>query len=35
MKWIISGYYYDGDQAWTLMIAGDGSGKTKKVKGIV
>ena len=33
-KWIITGYYYDGENAWTLLIAADGSGKTKKIKGI-
>jgi len=33
-KWIITGYYYDGKNAWTLLIAADGSGKTKKIKGI-
>ena len=33
-KWIITGYYYDGENSWTLLIASDGSGKTKKIKGI-
>lgn len=32
--WIISGYYYDGKTAYTLLIAADGSGKTKKIKGV-
>jgi len=32
--WIISGYYYDGKTAWTLLIAADGSGKTKRIKGV-
>ncbi|MEL0325477.1 MAG: hypothetical protein VXA09_00540 [Burkholderiaceae bacterium] len=33
--WVISGYYMDrkGD-AWTLLVAADGSGKTKKIKGV-
>lgn len=35
-KWIIDGYYVDEKGvAWTLMIAADGSGKTKKIKGVV
>ena len=34
-KWIISGYYFDGDKAWTLLLAADGSNKTKKIKGVV
>jgi len=33
-KWNISGYYYDGKTAWTLLIAADGSGKIKKIKGV-
>jgi len=34
-KWVISGYYMDKkDNAWTLLIAADGSGKTKKIKGV-
>ena len=35
MKWIISGYYYDGKTAYTLLVAADGSGKTKRVKGVL
>jgi len=36
VKWIVSGYYVDEKGiSWTLMIAADGSGKTKKVKGVV
>jgi len=34
-KWIVTGYYYDGKTAWTYLIANDGSGKEKKVKGIL
>jgi len=34
IKWIISGYYYDGKDSWTLLIAADGSGKQKRIKGI-
>ena len=34
-RWVISGYYWDGKNAWTLLIAADGSGKTKKMKGVV
>lgn len=34
-KWVISGYYLDKKgMAWTLLIAADGSGKTKKIKGV-
>jgi len=33
-SWIISGYYWDGKNAWTLLIAADGSGKTKRIKGV-
>lgn len=33
--WEISGYYMDEKgTAWTLLIAADGSGKTKKIKGV-
>jgi len=32
--WEISGYYYDGKTAYTLLVAADGSGKTKKIKGV-
>jgi len=31
-KWIISGYYLDGKNIWTILE--DGRGKTKKVKGL-
>jgi len=34
-QWIISGYYWDGKDSWTLLIAADGSGKTKMRKGII
>jgi len=33
-QWIISGYYWDGKDSWTLLIAANGSGKTKRIKGI-
>jgi len=33
-KWVICGYYFDGKDSWTLLIAADGSGKTKQIKGI-
>ena len=33
-KWIVTGYYYDGDNAWTLLIAADGAGKTNRIKEI-
>lgn len=33
-KWIICGYYWDGTDNWTLLIAADGSEKTKRIKGI-
>jgi hypothetical protein len=32
MKWNIHGYYFDGQQEWTILINDDG--KTKTVKGI-
>ena len=32
--WVISGYYWDGKDGWTLLIAADGSGKTKRIKGV-
>ena len=32
--WETCGYYYDGKTAYTLLIAVDGSGKTKKIKGV-
>ena len=35
MKWTITGYYWDGKNNWTLLIAADGSGKTKRIKGNV
>jgi len=36
VKWIVSGYYIDEKGvAWTCYIAADGSGKTKKEKGVV
>ena len=34
-KWVISGYYFDGDMSWTILIAADGSGKSKRVKGVI
>ena len=34
-KWVISGYYFDGDMGWTILIAADGSGKSKRVKGVI
>lgn len=34
-QWIVSGYYWDGKTSWTLLIATDGSGKTKKMKGVM
>ena len=34
-KWISSGYYIDDSGSWTLLIAADGSGKTKRIKGVV
>jgi len=34
-QWIINGYYWDGQNNWTLFIAADGSGKTKKMKGVM
>ena len=35
IKWIIVGYEYEGETPYTLLIAGDGSGKTKKIKGVI
>ena len=32
MKWTIAGYYWDGKNSWTLFVAADGSGKTKRIK---
>jgi len=34
-KWVISGYYFDGNMSWTILIAADGSGKSKRVKGVI
>ena len=34
-KWIVTGYYCDGKTTWTYLLANDGSGKEKKVKGIL
>jgi len=34
-KWVISGYYFDGNMGWTILIAADGSGKSKRVKGVI
>ena len=34
-KWVISGYYFDGDMTWTILIAANGSGKSKRVKGVI
>jgi hypothetical protein len=34
-KWVISGYYFDGDQAWTLLHLLDDWKKTKKIKGVI
>jgi hypothetical protein len=35
-KWVITGYYMDDKgMSWTLLLAADGSGKTKKVKGVL
>ena len=33
-RWVISGYYWDGKNSWTLLIAADCSGKTKMIKGV-
>jgi hypothetical protein len=35
MKWTITGYYWDGKDSWTLLVAADGSGKTKRIKGVM
>ena len=35
MKWTITGYYWDGKDSWILLVAADGSGKTKRIKGTV
>lgn len=34
-KWIINGYYLDGNDIWTLLISFDNSSKTKRVKGML
>ena len=34
-KWVISGYYFDGNTSWTLLYLLDNWKKTKKVKGII
>tara|TARA_E500000178_G_scaffold303093_1_gene313036 strand:+ start:116 stop:262 length:147 start_codon:yes stop_codon:yes gene_type:complete len=34
-KWIVSGYYLDGHDIWTLLISTDDRTKTKRVKGML
>tara|TARA_E500000178_G_scaffold299907_1_gene307862 strand:+ start:275 stop:391 length:117 start_codon:yes stop_codon:yes gene_type:complete len=34
-KWIVSGYYLDGKNIWTLLISTDDRTKIKKVKGML
>lgn len=35
-KWVITGYYMDDKgNSWTLLLKADGSGTTKKVKGVL
>ena len=34
-KWVVNGYYLDGNDIWTLLISFDDRTKTKKVKGML
>lgn len=34
-KWVIDGYYFDGNQQWTLLIRLDNRNKRKKIRGII
>lgn len=34
-KWIVNGYYLDGQTIWTLLVSFDNPSKTKRVKGML